>query len=269
MADLGGCSVTGTRQVESANITRSSMSQADERPIHKQAHYLLTEIQHNIRTGGAAYTEVLSWAFEKIGIAHFSYVYVGYLPSEVDKAVILGNYPTDWVKLYESLALYRNDPIINHSSTTSTAFFWEEAVEGNNDSKHIFDMSAQYGIEQGFTIPIHEPGCAFGSIHLATSKDDSEFTKIVENYSYLIFSISHLAHQQRPIVARLEPNRRFTARESECLHWIALGKSYGETALILSISERTVKFHAQNIIKKMNAVNIKQAIIKAIRMNLI
>lgn len=261
--------MTGTKQVGSAEIMKGSMFQADGRPIHDLGHYLLTEIQHNIAKGAPEYIEVLSWAFEKIGIAHFSYVYVGYLPPEVDKAVILGNYPKDWVKIYESHALYRSDPIINHSSTTSSAFFWKSSLKRDNESKYIFDMSAQYGIEQGFTVPVHEPGCAFGSMHLATSQDNSEFKNIVNNNSYLISTISYIAHQQRPNHARLESYQRLTKREVECLHWVAMGKSYGEISLILKISERTVKFHAQNIIKKMNAVNIKQAMTKALRMNLI
>nr|WP_284047058.1 LuxR family transcriptional regulator [Halomonas llamarensis] len=245
------------------------MFQADGRPVHDLGHYLLTEIQHNIGKGAYEYTEVLSWAFEKIGIAHFSYVYVGYLPPEADKAVILGNYPKDWVKLYESHALYRKDPIINHSSKTSSAFFWEDSLRRDNESNQIFNMSAQYGIEQGFTVPVHEPGCAFGSMHLAASKENLEFEKVVQNYSYLISTISYIAHQQRPNLARLKPYQRLTEREAECLHWVAMGKSYGEIALILSISERTVKFHAQNIIKKLDSVNIKQAMTKALRMNLI
>lgn len=237
--------------------------------MHDHGIRLLTEIQNNIGKGVSEYKDVLSWAFETLGITHFSYVYVGYLPAEVDKVVILGNYPQVWVKHYESRALFRHDPIINYSSTTSAAFFWDEAVEGNSSSKRIFDMSAEYGIEQGFTIPVHEPGCAFGSMHLAASKDDLEFHKIVNRYFNLISAVSYIAHQHRPVSTRLDLCQSLTKREVECLHWVAIGKSYGEVALILGISERTVKFHAQNIINKMEAVNIKQAMTKAIRMNLI
>lgn len=251
------------------DIRNEPMLLARERAMHDQAHYLLTEIQHNVSKGAHEYTDVLSWAFKKIGIFHFSYVYMGYLPSEVDKAIIMGNYPKDWVETYESMALFRNDPIINHSSTTSTAFFWEEAVRGNHNSKHIFEMSAQYGIEQGFTIPVHEPGCAFGSLHLACNKENSEFKKIIQKNLYLITTISYLAHQHRPYFSRQKPYPDLTEREAECLHWIAIGKSYGEIALILGISERTIKFHAKNITEKMDAINVKQAMTKAIRMNYI
>lgn len=106
--------------------------------MHDYGIQLLTELQHNIGKGVAEYKEALSWVFEKLGIAHSSYVYVGYVPSEVDEAVILGNYPQDWVKLYESRALFRQDPVISYSSTASAAFFWEEAVGENINTKNIF-----------------------------------------------------------------------------------------------------------------------------------
>lgn len=261
--------MTGTRPRVAAEITSGSIFPANERPTHNLGHYLLTEIQHNIGKGTPEYTEVLSWAFEKIGISHFSYVYVGHLATEAEKTMILSNYPKDWVKYYEANALYRKDPIINYTSTTSAAFFWEDNVRRDKSAEHIFDMSAQYGIEQGFTVPIHEPGCNFGSIHLATNKENLEFRKNVNNYLHLILNISYIAHQQRPTSVQPEPYRRLTEREAECLHWVAMGKSYGEIAFILHISERTVKFHAQNIMKKMDSVNIKQAMTKALRMNLI
>lgn len=237
-------------------------------PMHGYNIQLLTEVQKNIGKGITEYEEVLSWVFEKLGITHFSYVYVGNLPSEIDEAVILGNYPQEWVKLYQLRALFRQDPIMSHSSMTSTAFFWKDVIQENSRTNNIFDLSAQYGIEQGFSIPVHEPGCAFGSMHFSTCKENSDFPIIIKNHANLITIVSYIAHQFRPALARREPYQRFTEREVECLQWIAMGKSYGEIALILEISERTVKFHAQNIINKMEAVNIKQALTKALRLNL-
>lgn len=239
----------------------------EELPRHDRGFQLLSEIQENIGKGEKEYAEVLSWAFERLGITYFSYVYVGYVPSEVDEAIIIGNYPPDWVKLYESSAMYRQDPIINYSSLTSTAFFWKEAVADDSCSHRIFDLSSHYGIEQGFTVPLHEPGCAFGSMHFATSRDNAEFQTIIHNHSCLLSTVSYMAHQFRPSFARKEPYRRLSVREVECLHWVAMGKTYGEIAITLGITERTVKYHAHNIMVKMEAVNIKQAMTKALRMN--
>lgn len=54
-------------------------------------------------------------------------------------------------------------------------------------------------------------------------------------------------------------------REREVLAWMKQGKTNWEISVILDISERTVKFHVQNIERKLNAVNKAHAI--AIAMN--
>jgi len=46
-----------------------------------------------------------------------------------------------------------------------------------------------------------------------------------------------------------------TEREKEVLRWLAQGKSNWEVSVILKISERTVRFHINNIMKKLDAVN--------------
>ncbi|MCW7540986.1 helix-turn-helix transcriptional regulator [Aquabacterium sp. A7-Y] len=60
-----------------------------------------------------------------------------------------------------------------------------------------------------------------------------------------------------------------TPREREVLHWTAEGKGCWETGLIVGISERTVKFHLQNIYRKLNVVNRTQAVAKAAQIQLL
>jgi DNA-binding CsgD family transcriptional regulator len=60
-----------------------------------------------------------------------------------------------------------------------------------------------------------------------------------------------------------------TSREREMLHWMAQGKGCWETGLIVGISERTVKFHLQNIYRKLNVVNRAQAVAKVAQIRLL
>jgi LuxR family quorum-sensing system transcriptional regulator SolR len=59
-----------------------------------------------------------------------------------------------------------------------------------------------------------------------------------------------------------------TPREKEVLRWTAEGKTIYEIAKILLISERTVKFHVDNLVSKMKAVNKTQAVVKAIALGM-
>jgi LuxR family transcriptional regulator, quorum-sensing system regulator CviR len=60
------------------------------------------------------------------------------------------------------------------------------------------------------------------------------------------------------------PSLSFTTRETEVLRWLKEGKTSWDIAVILSVSERTVNFHVQNIKRKANAVNRAQAVAVAI-----
>lgn len=62
---------------------------------------------------------------------------------------------------------------------------------------------------------------------------------------------------------------KLRSRESEVLKWAMLGKSTEEIALILSLSESTVKFHFNNIYKKLNVTSRTQAVAKAIQYGLV
>ena len=62
-------------------------------------------------------------------------------------------------------------------------------------------------------------------------------------------------------VARaLERVGPLTAREAECLRWAADGKTNGEIATILDISENTVRYHFKNVLTKLGARSRAQAI---------
>jgi LuxR family transcriptional regulator, quorum-sensing system regulator SinR len=54
-----------------------------------------------------------------------------------------------------------------------------------------------------------------------------------------------------------------TRRERETLAWIAAGKSYWETAVILGISERTIRYFMANARQKLDVVNNAQAVAEA------
>lgn len=245
------------------------MNQAPLKPIDEREIRLITEVKNSIETQESCYTEVISLALKEIGISHYSYVYLRQPPLESEDAVIMGNYPEEWTNIYIKKGLHKNDPVIGTSYTTSSPFFWKDNIKQQMEDSEIFKISSNHGIHQGFSIPFHEPGCACGSMHFAAEKDNSNFTEIIKGHLYFLTVISYIAHQNRPTIARQIINPPLTERETECLQWIAKGKTYSETSLILNISERTVRFHTGNIMEKLNSVNIKQAITKAIKMNII
>ena len=70
---------------------------------------------------------------------------------------------------------------------------------------------------------------------------------------------------------KIEKNviKNLTSREKEVLLWTAEGKTSADISLILSISERTVIFHHQNLAKKLNVSSRAHAVAKAISLGIL
>ena len=60
-----------------------------------------------------------------------------------------------------------------------------------------------------------------------------------------------------------------TPRETECLIWTAKGKTAGDIADILNISEHTVRFHIARAMKKLNVYSKTHAAAKSLQLGLI
>ena len=60
-----------------------------------------------------------------------------------------------------------------------------------------------------------------------------------------------------------------TEREKEVLTWVGRGKTSAEIAIILGLSERTINFHCDQAMKRLDVINRTQAVAMAIARGLI
>jgi len=60
-----------------------------------------------------------------------------------------------------------------------------------------------------------------------------------------------------------------TGREREVLTWVGRGKTSSEIAVILGLSERTVNFHCDQAMRRLDVINRTQAVARAIAEGLI
>jgi DNA-binding NarL/FixJ family response regulator len=63
--------------------------------------------------------------------------------------------------------------------------------------------------------------------------------------------------------------KQLTAREKDVLTWAARGKTSAEIAIILGIAKRTINFHCDNAMKRLDVINRTQAVAKAVAEGLI
>jgi DNA-binding NarL/FixJ family response regulator len=62
---------------------------------------------------------------------------------------------------------------------------------------------------------------------------------------------------------------RLTGREREIVTWVSSGKSSADIAQILGIAERTVNFHIEKVMRKLNVATRTQAAVACVRRGLL
>ena len=75
-------------------------------------------------------------------------------------AVILHNYPREWMRAFSELDFYYIDPVFHYANRSLTPFFWdadEFRAELTAPQLEIMEEARRFGIEHGYTVPIHAP----------------------------------------------------------------------------------------------------------------
>jgi LuxR family transcriptional regulator, quorum-sensing system regulator SolR len=97
-------------------------------------------------------------------------------------------------------------------------------------------------------------------------------TELIANQAKMSWLVQYVhAAMARLLTPKLAPELRamLTAREKEVLRWTAEGKTAYEISQILSVAERTVNFHVNNIVAKLGTSNKTQAAVKAAALGLL
>jgi DNA-binding CsgD family transcriptional regulator len=83
----------------------------------------------------------------------------------------------------------------------------------------------------------------------------------------LAHAVHHVALDE--IYADREPLPQLSPREIECLKWTAAGKAHTDIAIILDLSEHTIRGYLKDARIKLDCVTLAQAVSKAASLGLI
>lgn len=221
--------------------------------------------------------EQCSGLSEVSGFDLFQYGAIIPNPFTAPTVIIISGYPPEWLGHYLEQGYIGIDPIVTHCCSKTVAINWEETKPMEKECKTIrkfMGESRDFGLKSGMSFPVHPPHGGIAILSLASSCQDHTQTKsLLKRTIPLIHQAAFHVHQAVQRVTGVSAMRHLedplTEREKDCLQWTADGKTSWETAKILGISERTVKYHLQNACVKFNAVNRTQAIARAVSLGLI
>ncbi|MDR7055800.1 LuxR family transcriptional regulator [Pseudomonas koreensis] len=185
-------------------------------------------------------------------------------------ALQINNYPKEWNVQYKKQN-YRNiDPVIAHCNHSILPIVWEETVF--SDAPELWQALKQNGLQHGWSQAFHDEASGLCSIiSLARTHCPISPLELYEHYGYLFYANRHLSElYARTVPVQAKPSRpRLSSRELEIMKLSAVGKTAHDISRILSLSERTVNYHVQNVIEKFNVCNKISAVIAAARAGII
>ena len=165
-----------------------------------------------------------------------------------------------WLDIYRDKNFALIDPVVRMSMEEDRIITWREAFcKYEAGAEEFIEQAVKYGLSDGYAI-----GKACNSVTHTASIASVTFNHNLVTVAQHVLIQNILPHLNE-IVARPGFLRRpeLTGQEKKALQWANQKKSHVEIARILGITERTVRFHFNNIYNKYSVRDKVSAIQKA------
>lgn len=231
------------------------------------ALFLLVSRINAAPTIGAAWDTYICAARE-VGLGHGLACFLS-VDKNIGETTFASSFPPGWVENYVDKGYQQVDPRVAMASEAITAFSWQLSDwDGKLKGKQLewrADNEAA-GFVGGLIVPDRRD-----NHHKVIALCGNPGTVHLQDQKVLYYAGLEMLDRMQALGLSPEPDAPvvLSARERECVQWIAAGKSDWEIGTILSISEKTVSTHVERAKQKLKAHTRAQAIVAALRRGLI
>ena len=191
----------------------------------------------------------------QLGLPKFALVSHVDLLKETVGVVAISNYPDDWIDRIYTQRYYLDDPLHAASTRTRVGFAWHDVPEMISMSRRqasILSEAADFGLQDGVTVPVHSPGeyrgtCSLGGTNrVIMSPQMQAAVQLIAVFSFEAARRIVLAQtgQERPPIPML------SSRHIDCIGLLASGLGDTQIAVKLNLSEDTVHQHIKEAMRR-------------------
>jgi DNA-binding CsgD family transcriptional regulator len=180
-----------------------------------------------------------------------------------ESRVLFRNWPKGWAELSDRKRFGAASFVTAEVHRRMTPFTWHDVRQARTfttGEQAVWDHAQAWGWRNGFVMPVHGPYGYVANVSMASVERDLDLGPVQRAGLQMI---ALLAHERCRALADAAPTqispKAMTARELECLRWVAAGKTDWEIGMILSISAATAKFHIDRARAKLGARNRAEA----------
>lgn len=192
------------------------------------------------------------------------------VPVSRPNVALFNNYSDEWRQCYDSRGYLAVDPTVRHAFKSTLPLVWSDQLFA--EAPDFWEDARSHGLKVGWAQASRDASGAVGLLTLARGAETFTETELATNQAKMSWLVQYVhAAMARLLTPKLAPESRviLTAREKEVLRWTAEGKTAYEISQILSVAERTVNFHINNIVGKLGTANKTQAAVKAAALGLL
>ncbi|MFB9267622.1 LuxR family transcriptional regulator [Bradyrhizobium erythrophlei] len=212
------------------------------------------------------FAETMAITATALDLSYFAYLS---MPRRVGKnPLVISTYPSNWVTHYVRNHYERLDPIITHALENTEPFQWGSELLPSQISpaqQGFLGEAAEFGIRQGFTVPIHDGQSPVAALTFATDQRRPQFEKCIDLHARVLqlMAICFHAHVRRKLSHEMTIHGiLLSPRELECLEWAAQGKTKWEIGQILGISRNTAAYYLNSARDKLGVRTVIQAAVQ-------
>jgi hypothetical protein len=125
----------------------------------------------------------LAEAAAALDLSCFAYLSVPHLPRPAPR--LISNYPSTWTAHYLRCHYERFDPVIIQALEHPEPFEWGPgfgSTKLTNRQEELYEEAAQFGIRNGFTIPIHDNHGMIAAVTFAADERRSQFERSINGH---------------------------------------------------------------------------------------
>lgn len=197
---------------------------------------------------------------DTLGVEHAIYHIVGESGREYGALT----YDPAWVDHYISNRYYRIDPVVTQSLRSTGPLDWRTLDWTGADARRLIGEAVNEGVgKQGYSIPIRGVNGQFALFTVTSFDRDGHWDRFGKAELRNLLLAAHTIHQRAAEIMgtdRLDMGPELSPRERDVLAHLATGRSRGETAATLGISEHTLRAYIDSARVKLGAVNTTHAV---------
>jgi DNA-binding CsgD family transcriptional regulator len=225
------------------------------------AHNVLRELIAELSQAGAGddVGRALLSVGRRFGMSTVLIVDMTKLFNRIGPAIVFSSTDRAAIEVFDEARPFADHPFVTHarlSDKPETMSLVRVESVADGDEGWWAGLPAHMRNTDGLIVPVHENGELAWYVAFSGREPD-----LRQRAQSLLGASVHAGYAVfHELMDGTAPRSPLSKRESECLRWVAEGKTDGEAGKILGISPRTVRFHINNAKDKLGVATRIQAV---------